>query len=134
MGLGGCAGESADAPALSSEQFIDVIVSLREAEREVADEDSAAALFEERKRVILERHGATEDQLRAFIVRHRGELPVLQAAWDTITERLKYARPVPKRSDDFEDEGPARPDEGETAESPLPRRAFPRVPGGAEIH
>jgi hypothetical protein len=133
VGLGGCAGERADAPVLTQEQFVDIIVALREAEREVAEEDSAAARFEERKRGILERHGTTEDQLRAFIVTHRDDLPVLQAVWDTITERLKYARPTPVGPEEEGAEGSTGTDEGEAAEPALLRQTLPRVPG-ADAH
>ncbi len=142
LGLWGCTGTGGDpagGTALTPEQFIEVIVALREAEREVAEEDSAAALFEERKRAILDRHGTTEEELRGFIVAHHEELPVLQAAWDTITERLKHARPAAESWDGPEGDPRADPDgtdpgEAEARKPARLRPGAPPVPGGAEVH
>lgn len=99
--------------AVTEEEFIEMVVALREAERAVAGEDSAAAEFAERKAEIFARHGVTESDLRRFIARRGGNVDALRELWDTISDRLKH---VPEGSEDPEgDDGPMpeRPDVGE---------------------
>lgn len=106
--------------ALTEEEFIGIVVALREAERAVAQDDSAGALFEERKAEILARRGVTEGELRAFVTRRGADVAALQSVWDTIAERLRR-RPDPTDStaDSMETE-PRPPPDG--ADIPLPRR------------
>lgn len=89
-GTGGASG--ADAPdQLTSEEFVEIVAALREAERAVTDQDSAGAHFVERKAAILAEHETTEAELLAFIASHDGDVARLQAVWDTISQRLKQA-------------------------------------------
>ncbi len=93
--LGGCGGDpsgSSDAP-LTPAEFVEIVVEIREAEREVAAEDSAAQLFEDRRREILDRHGTTEAELRAFLSANAENLALLEEVWDTIHARLTVMRP-----------------------------------------
>lgn len=85
--------------ALTREEFVEIMVALREAERAVAQEDSASALFADRKAEILARHGATEADLRAFVETRSDDIERLQALWDTIAERSKY---VPTGAEELE--------------------------------
>lgn len=116
--LSGCGREGRTAPAregLTPDEFVAVVVALREAERDVAEslaesladepdelpddplddearEDSAAVLFGERKRQILEEHDTSEEEVRAFILANGGDLQLLQTTWVAIGERLKRVR------------------------------------------
>lgn len=81
---------------VTREQFVSAVVALREAEREAVELDTPEERFEERKSEILGEHGVTEDQLRAFLLAHEGDVRYLEAVWDTINERLKH---VPLRHD-----------------------------------
>ena len=87
-----CASDPAD--TLDEQTFIDVIVELREADREVrADslpEDSAVAAFEARRDSILDHYGVTPDQLRRFAERGVADLERMTEIWDTISQRLKH--------------------------------------------
>jgi hypothetical protein len=77
--------------AVTRAGFIEVIVALREAERElVRDEssDSAHIEFAQRKEDILQRHGVSEDDLRQFVTRHRDRPSVMTEVWDQIAQRL----------------------------------------------
>ena len=83
-------GEAAVAETgLTSEEFVEVMVALREAERAVMQEDSAQELFVRRKAEILERHGTTEEEIRAFVTAAARDLPRLEAIWDEISSRLR---------------------------------------------
>lgn len=133
--LSGCGREGRTAPApegLTPDEFVAVVVALREAEREVAEslseslsespadeladepthdlpddpfadaarEDSAAVLFGERKRQILEEHDTSEEEVRAFILANGGDLQLLRTTWDAIGERLKHVRTAADESVD----------------------------------
>jgi hypothetical protein len=66
--------------------FIDVYVELRQA---AARADSAGVeSFEAAKREILDRHGITEDALRAFAERRGDDVPTMAKAWETIRDRI----------------------------------------------
>jgi len=82
--------------ALTPVEFVEVVVEIRQAERESLAADSAAAAFDRQKTQILARHGTTEDELREFVRVHSGDFGLMSAVWDSITQRLKY---VPPRHD-----------------------------------
>lgn len=86
---------TASASVLTDDDFIEVMVELREAERAVEAADSAAELFATRKAGILEQHGTTEDEIRAYVQAASRDLRALDETWNEISERLR--RPV--RSD-----------------------------------
>jgi hypothetical protein len=76
---------------LTKAQFVDVIVALREAEREIIQDvtsDSAHVAFAERRDEILQRHGVSEEDLRQFVARHRDRPALVTDAWDQIAQRL----------------------------------------------
>jgi hypothetical protein len=76
---------------VTKERFIEVIVALREAERElVLDEssDSAHIEFAQRKEDIFQRKGVSEYDLRQFVTRHRDRPAVMTDVWDQIAQRL----------------------------------------------
>jgi hypothetical protein len=91
--LGGCnatepTGRDAE---LTQDQFVDVIVALREAEYEVVQEapaDSLQLRFIQRRDEILAAHGVTADHLREFVGRHQERPSVMAAIWERIAERL----------------------------------------------
>ena len=83
VGLVSCRREPA-AP-LAQETFIEIMVSLRRASTESADQ----ADFEARKQVILERAGVTEDELRAYARRAPRDARALSDAYDSISARLQ---------------------------------------------
>jgi hypothetical protein len=83
---------TATAAALTSEEFIEVIVELREAEREALETDSAAEVFARRKAEILERHRTSEDEIRAFAEAATRDLQGFTTTWEEISNRLR--RPV----------------------------------------
>lgn len=77
------------APALDREGFIQVIVELREAERAVAESDSASELFQHRKEEILARHGTTEEEVRAYADAAATDLREFTETWEEISNRLR---------------------------------------------
>lgn len=97
-------GESTAAPGLTVETFAEVVIALREAERGLAESDSAGTIFAERKAQILARYDTSEEELRTFLVDHGADLETLRQAWDSISERLKHVpaadsiSPAPRRS------------------------------------
>lgn len=88
VSLVACDGRDADR-ALTPEAFADVIVELREAEREALKTDSAVAVYGRRKAEILERHGTTEEELRRFVEVSSRDLPLLDELWEDISLRLR---------------------------------------------
>jgi hypothetical protein len=73
------------AAPLAQETFVEVMVALRRASTESADQ----ADFEARKQVILERAGVTEDELRAYARRASRDARALSDAYDSISARLQ---------------------------------------------
>jgi hypothetical protein len=132
LALSGCGAEpAAPGQALAPEKFVEIVVALRQAEREVEREahpDSLEAEFERRKGEILDLHSATEEQVRAFMESHRDRPAVMAAAWDSIAQRL---RPPPSRTE----EERTRPEEYRPGEPPppMPRLEPSRVPGPGEV-
>lgn len=99
MLLAGCGGGGSPKAqeGLTPAEFVDIVVALREAEREMEPGDTAGPSFEDRKREILAAHDATEAEVRAFVERHASDYDLLTTAWDSITQRLRY---VPSQSRD----------------------------------
>ena len=91
--IAGCGPDSTEATVeLTREEFIAVMVELRQAEADLVEEDSAAARFAVRKAEILERHGTTEDDLRAWTRAASSDVRALSGTWEEISARLR--RPV----------------------------------------
>jgi hypothetical protein len=87
--LAGCpSADPAGSQSIQREQFVQVVVELRQAEQQAR----TAPDFEERKAEILARHGVTEEELMQFAARHGSEVRVMLEIWDTIHARL--AQPV----------------------------------------
>lgn len=77
-------------------QFVEIIVALRTAEREVertVPPDSVQPAFARRKSEILARHGVTEEDVRAFVERHHARPGFMVEVWDTIAQRLRSQPP-----------------------------------------
>ena len=122
IGCGG-GGEAASPPdSLDPEEFIEIMVELREAEREVGTGDSAAVWFARRRSEILARHSATETDLRQFVAVHHGDFDVMSRVWETINQRLKQPRPRHADPDSIRDGGTdaALPADSPAGESPSP--------------
>lgn len=75
---------------MAQSEFVEIVRSLREAERAIPESDSALALFEARRAEILAEHGVSEEDLQAFLRSRRDDVEALQETWDTISERLRY--------------------------------------------
>lgn len=110
---------------LTPDEFVEIIVAVREAEREVAQEDSAGQRFEERKQEILEHHGTNEAELQRFLAANRENIALLQTVWDTITERLRFVPagdadvlPDEDGDDEGDEDGPEVESETRTPEPP----------------
>jgi hypothetical protein len=93
--------------ALTPAEFIEIIVALREAERELeeADPDSAAKEFARRRTEILDDYGATEDNVRAFIELNHGRPGLMSIVWDSIAQRLRTDSGGDTLRDPFQPEG-----------------------------
>lgn len=110
LALPACRGESSPPTAaedhgapMTPDRFVEIVSAIRTAERETAEEDSAAALFEERRREILDRYGADAAMLEEFIRHHAEDTELLRTVWDQINERLKHE--VAPKDDPFERPG-----------------------------
>ena len=84
---------AAPASTLEPEEFIEIVVELREAEREVESADSTGVAFARRRSEILARRSATEEDLREFVAVHHGDFDLMDRVWETINQRLKRPRP-----------------------------------------
>lgn len=94
-GIAACGGPAASAESpLTPAEFVEVVVEIREAEREVAGEDSASQLFKERRQEVLDRHATTEAELREFLDANARNLTLLEQVWDTINARLATTPPT----------------------------------------
>lgn len=93
-GLAGCQrGEpTGSTTGLTPEEFIAVIVELREAERAAVETDSAAEVYARSREEILTRHGTSEAEIRAFIETASRDIPAFTEMWEDISTRLR--RPV----------------------------------------
>ena len=81
--------EAAEPVDLTSEEFVEVMVELRETERALADEDSAQQRFTERKAEILERYRTNEEELQAFVRASSRDLQGVAEIWEEISARLR---------------------------------------------
>lgn len=111
---------------LTPGKFVEVVTALREAERAVAREDSAASLFTERKAEILARAGVTEAEIRGFAAAQ--DPSALAELWDTIARRLRH---VP--DEDGEAFRRVPPDDPLAEPAPDTPRGEPRDEGPDEI-
>lgn len=132
LALTGCGGEpAAPGQPLAPGEFVDIIVALRQAEREVeleAHPDSLELEFERRKLEILDRHNATEEQVRAFMESNRDRPAVIAAAWDSIAQRLRMAPTRLEEDRPWSEEH--LPDE---RQAPIPRLERSRVPSVEDL-
>lgn len=97
---------------LTREEFVQVVVALRDAELDVEaqlEQDSADVLFEARKDSILAAYETTESELHAFLARHP-DLEYQDALWDTIAQRLKRPAHDPTAPGAFPEEEPGVPE------------------------
>ena len=122
----GCGDREPDAaPSLTREEFIDLVVAIRETEFQVEDQDSAHVRFRSLRDSILEARGATEAELYEFLEYH-SDLDYMDEVWDTITERLK--RPLQEQHEVAE---PRRPSRRSGLDSPRSRARPPAGPDSA---
>ncbi|MGH7505636.1 MAG: hypothetical protein ACRELX_08280 [Longimicrobiales bacterium] len=82
--VAGC-GDAEPAAAMTRETFVDVIVALREANRDAPD----ARTFEARKQEILEQAGVSDSALVRFARVRADDLAFMAEAWDSIARRLR---------------------------------------------
>jgi hypothetical protein len=83
--LAGCpSADPAGGQPIQREQFVRVVVELRQAEQQ----SRTAADFEARKAEVLERHGVSEEELLQFVGRHGGDVRAMLEIWDTVHARL----------------------------------------------
>lgn len=85
-------------PALTRDEFIDVVVAIRRAELDLErtglEGDTVATRFQARRDSILAAHGTTGEQLNEFL-EHHTDLDFMDGVWDSITQGLK--RPLRSR-------------------------------------
>ncbi|MGH7472259.1 MAG: hypothetical protein ACRENP_30275 [Longimicrobiales bacterium] len=78
---------------LSRDQFIELIVSLRNAQ----DSAKTPAEFETLKQQIFARAGASPESLSQFAAQHTGQVAYMAQVWDSIRTRLDNASGVNPR-------------------------------------
>lgn len=78
-------GEQAPGDMLTSGEFVEVYVSLLEAEREAESQED----FEARRDAILQQHDATREELVRFVEAHTEDPEFLAAVWDSIDAKLQ---------------------------------------------
>jgi len=71
-------------------RFVDTMVELRVA---ALTAGSDTAQFEELRQAVLEEHGVTETDLRAYVEAHSSDLDHMAAIWDSISTRLSEPTP-----------------------------------------
>ncbi len=96
---------------LTSGEFVEVYVSLLEAERETGSQEE----FEARRDQVLEQHETSRDELVRFVEAHAEDPEFLATLWDSIEARLQE---VGEEGDPSEET--ASP---EAAETPVERRS-----------
>jgi hypothetical protein len=69
---------------LSTDQFVELYVELRNAKRE----SRADAEFQQKKREILARARTTEEKFSSFVDDHGRDLTLMAAVWDSIQRRI----------------------------------------------
>ncbi|HEX6307899.1 MAG TPA: hypothetical protein VFZ69_06915 [Longimicrobiales bacterium] len=72
-------------PGLTEEQFIATMVDLRRAAQEAGPD---TARFEALRQEVLERHGVSDVELRAFVASRERDLQELAEVWDSVGARL----------------------------------------------
>lgn len=88
--LGSCTGGSPsdDPDTVAREKFVATYVDLR-----VTALQGDGALTDEQRRVVLERHAVSEDDLVRFVDVHGADLAFMRSVWDDVEARLDAARP-----------------------------------------
>jgi hypothetical protein len=83
---------SADESAFgaSDERFVRTMVALRHAALEAGADTTR---FEQLRREVLEEHGMTEADLRAYVDANAGDLDHMAAVWDSVSARLSEPAP-----------------------------------------
>lgn len=83
-----------DESGISPRTFVDLYVELRIAEHEAESRED----FDTRAEAILARHGATADDMLAFVDRHGTDVRLMVRVWSEIEERLRdpYAAEDPE--------------------------------------
>lgn len=89
--LAGCRSD-AEEQTITREQFVDVIVDLRQAD---ADADDPAE-FATRRDEILREAGVTDSMLLAYARVHGGDVAHMAEVWDTISRRLIREDTIPR--------------------------------------
>lgn len=87
----GCS-EAQPVEPMSRETFIEVVVALRQANRE----ETSADAFLERKREILEQAGVTDSGVVEYARIHESDIAFMAATWDSIARRLREGDTVPR--------------------------------------
>jgi hypothetical protein len=94
--LAGCPGRDPAATGpIDREEFITIVVELRRAQAEATSRDE----FEERKAGVLAEHGVSEDDVRAFVQRHGGDVRLMSEVWDSVQTRLQRPPEIPPAPD-----------------------------------
>ncbi|HSJ05351.1 MAG TPA: hypothetical protein VK936_01530 [Longimicrobiales bacterium] len=78
-------GAGAGTTGLTDERFTAVVVDLRRAAEETRGNPGA---FPARRDAVLQAAGVTEDQLRAYVDRHAGDLRHMAGIWADVNRRL----------------------------------------------
>jgi hypothetical protein len=78
-------GAGSGAPGLTDERFVTVVVELRRAAAETRGNPGA---YPARRDSILQAAGVTEDQLRAYVDAHGGDLRHMAEIWADVNRRL----------------------------------------------
>jgi hypothetical protein len=89
--LAGCRSEP-EQETITREQFVDVIVQLRQAD--AATDDPAE--FEASKATILGDAGITDSMLIAYSRVHGSDIAFMAEVWDTIARRLVREDTIPR--------------------------------------
>lgn len=67
------------------EQFVETMVELR---RAALTAGTDTARFEALRRAVLEEHGVTEEELRAYVAARTDDLDHMATVWDSVAARL----------------------------------------------
>lgn len=87
--LSGCAAEENRFGA-SDERFVQTMVELR---RAALTAGSDTAEFMRLRDAVLEEHGVTEEELRAYVESRGGDLDHMAVVWDSVVSRLSDPEP-----------------------------------------
>ena len=85
-------GGGAEETTITREQFIDVIVQLRQADVDTDDPTEFAA----RREAILTEEGVTDSMLLAYARVHGGDISHMAEVWDSISRRLIREDTIPR--------------------------------------